>query len=364
MCWRVVSRMAGVKDDRAMGASRTRGREWRVEGQPDIDITPYGARARLGFYDQPYLKRRGANMVQLTDEFRGVFPAIVTPYTPRGEVNEEAFRRIMEFNIQAGARGFWVCGGSGESVLLDDEERVRIAEIVVDQSKGRAKIILHVGALTTHRTARMAEQVRQAGVDAIRAVPPFFYTPGEQAVVDHYKAVAGAADLPFFVYNLPQCTQVDITPALMKKIVDNVPQTAGLKHSGPYWNVPMLRRYADMGMITFSGNSGTLLPALTMGAIGCIDGPPCVAPEVFVEVYDAYLAGDLRRSEQSMKHAVAVAALCHRPAMIATLKVILSARLGIDCGDPRLPLPVLSEEEKGEVLRQAKELGILGVPGA
>jgi len=309
-------------------------------------------------------KGKGTKMIQPGEEFRGVFPAIVTPFTPQGEVSEEAFRRVMEFDIQAGARGFWVCGGSGESVLLDDEERVRIAGIAVDQAKGRAKIILHVGALTTRRTARMAEQVREAGVDAVCAVPPFFYRATDQGIVDHYKAVAAAADLPFFVYNLPQSTQIDISPALMRKIADNVPQTAGLKHSGPTWNVSSVRQFADMGMITFSGNSGILLPALTMGAVGCIDGPPCAAPEIYVEVYEAYRAGDLRRAEQSMKRAAAISALFHRSAFIATLKVILGARLGIDCGVPRLPISGLGEEEKGEVLRRARELGILDVPAA
>ena len=303
-------------------------------------------------------------MIQSREEFTGVFPAIVTPFTLDGEVNEDAFRKVMEFDIQAGARGFWVCGGSGESVLLDDEERVRIAEIAADQAKGRAKIILHVGALTTRRTAWMAERVREARVDAICAVPPFFYRATEQEIVDHYKAVAAAADLPFFVYNLPQCTQVDVTPALMKRIADNVPQTAGLKHSGPNWNVSTVRQFAEMGMITFTGNSGIFLPALTMGAIGCIDGPPCAVPEIYVEVYEAYRAGDLARAEKSMKRAAAVSALGHRAAMIATLKVIVGARLGIDCGVPRLPLSPLSEEEKSEVLRQAEALGILDVPVA
>ena len=301
-------------------------------------------------------------MIQSTEGFRGLFPAIATPFTPDGEVNEDAFRKVMEFDIQGGARGFWVCGGSGESVLLDDEERVRVAEMAVDQARGRAKIILHVGALTTRRTARMAEQVRDAGVDAICAVPPFFYRCTEQEIVAHYKAVAAAADLPFFCYNLPQCTQIDISPDLMKRIADNVPQTTGLKHSGPTWNVSSVRQFADMGMVTFTGNSGIMLPALTMGAIGCIDGPPCAAPEVYVEVYDAYLAGDLRRAEQAMKRAAAVSAFFHRSAMIATLKVVLSARIGVDCGVPRLPLSGLSEEEKTEVLRRARELGILEEP--
>jgi len=303
-------------------------------------------------------------MIHTKEDFTGVFPAIITPFTPEGEVHEEALRNVMEFDIQAGARGFWVCGGSGESVLLDDEERVRIAGIAADQAKGRAKIILHVGALTTRRTARMAEQVREAGVDAISAVPPFFYRPADQGIVDHYRTVAAAADLPFFVYNLPQSTQVDVSPALMSKIVESVPQTVGLKHSGPGWNVATVGQFADMGLITFVGNSGTLLPALTMGAIGCIDGPPCPAPEVYVEVYEAYLAGDLSRAERSMKRAAAVSALFHRPAMIATLKAVTSARLGIDCGVPRLPMSALDEDEKSEVLRRAGELGILDAPAA
>jgi len=298
-------------------------------------------------------------MTPSDDGFRGVFPAIITPFTPEGEVNEEAFRKVMEFDIQAGARGFWVCGGSGESVLLEDEERVRIAEIAVDQAKGRAKIILHVGALTTRRTARMAEQVREKGADAIAAVPPFFYSATDQEIVDHYRTVAAAADLPFFVYNLPQSTQVDVTPDLMQKIIDEVPQTVGLKHSGPTWNVSTVGRFADMGLVTFVGNSGILLPALTMGAVGTIDGPPCVAPEPFVEVYDAYVAGDLKRAEEGTKRAVSIAALFHRPNAIARMKVVAGARVGIDCGAPRLPLSPMGEEQKAEILRGAEELGLI-----
>ncbi|NJN81105.1 MAG: hypothetical protein HC802_01665, partial [Caldilineaceae bacterium] len=78
-------------------------------------------------------------------EFRGLFPAIITPMTSDGALNEEAFRKVMEWNIQAGVHGFWVAGGTGESVLLDDDENRRIAEITVDQSAGRVRNIMHVG---------------------------------------------------------------------------------------------------------------------------------------------------------------------------------------------------------------------------
>ena len=87
-------------------------------------------------------------------EFKGIFPAIITPMTRDGALNEAAFRQVMEFNIQAGVQGFWVAGGTGESVLLEDEENRRIAEIAADQSQGRILNIMHVGAPTTLRAAR------------------------------------------------------------------------------------------------------------------------------------------------------------------------------------------------------------------
>ena len=164
-------------------------------------------------------------------EFRGLFPAVITPMTPEGKFNEAAFRKVIEFNIQAGVHGFWVAGGTGESVLLDDEENHRIAEVVADQSQGRVKNIMHVGGPTTVRTAKMAEHAARAGVEAICCVPPFFYRRADDEIVEHYRIVAEAADLPFFVYNLPQATGTEITPALMLKIQERVPQLAGLKHS-------------------------------------------------------------------------------------------------------------------------------------
>ena len=177
--------------------------------------------------------------------FRGVYPAIITPMTANGDLNEVAFREVMEFNIRAGVHGFWVAGGTGESVLLDDEENMRIAEIASDQSAGRIENIMHVGAATTKRATKLAEHAAKAGVEAICCVPPFFYRQTDEAMVDHYRAVGAAANLPLFVYNLPQSTGVEITPELMSKIQDGVPQLKGLKHSAvTFANV---RAFANMG---------------------------------------------------------------------------------------------------------------------
>ena len=292
-------------------------------------------------------------------DFRGVFPAIITPMTPEGSLDEAAFREVMEFNIREGVHGFWVAGGTGESVLLDDDENMRIAEIAADQARGRIKNIMHVGAPTTWRAARMAENAARAGVAAICCVPPFFYSPSDEAVVEHYRVVAAAADLPFFVYNLPQATGVEVTPDLMLKIQEGVPQLRGLKHSAlTFSNV---RDFAKMGLDCLIGNSYLMLPALTIGATGCVDGPPNAAPELWVEIWNAYNDGDWARAEAAQDKASEVTALVRQFGLHNTMKVLLSERLGIDCGDPRPPGLPLKPEEQAEVLRRVSALGLTRV---
>ena len=151
-----------------------------------------------------------------------------------------------------------MAGGTGESVLLEDEENMRIAEIVADQSRGRIENIMHVGAATTKRATKLAEHAAKSGVEAICCVPPFFYRQSDEAIVEHYKAVGSAADLPLFVYNLPQSTGVEITPELLLKIQEGVPQLKGLKHSGlTFANV---RAFNKMGLSCLIGNSLLMLP--------------------------------------------------------------------------------------------------------
>ena len=289
-------------------------------------------------------------------EFRGVFPAIITPTNSEGRLNEAAFREVMEFNIQAGVHGFWIAGGTGESVRLEDEDNIRISEISADQARGRVKPIMHVGSPTTARSAKMAEHAARAGVAAICCVPPFFYAPSDEAIVEHYRVVAAAADLPFFVYNLPHATGVEITPELMLKIQEGVPQLAGLKHSAlTFANV---RAFSGMGLDCIIGNSYLMLPALTIGASGCIDGPPTVAPELWVEIWDAYNAGDLARAEVAQARASEFAAVIREFGLHAAGKALLSERLGIDCGDPIPPGLPLTSDERARLLDKAAALGV------
>jgi 4-hydroxy-tetrahydrodipicolinate synthase len=292
-------------------------------------------------------------------EFEGIVPAIITPMTGDGEVDEEAFRVVMEDNIQAGVHGFWTAGGTGESVLLTDEENRRIARAAADQNQGRTNVIMHVGAQTTARAARNAEHAAAAGVEAICAVPPYFVHPGDQGVADYYRTVAAAADLPLFAYNLPQSTGVELTPDLMKRLQDQVPQLTGLKHSGYDMNNVYL--FAKMGLRAFTGMGRLMLPALTVGAAGCVDGPPCLAPELWVAIWEAYNARDLDRAEEAQAKASAVMDFLIDLGYIGALKTAVGERLGIETGDPRPPNLGATPEQKVAAREAVHRLGLAKV---
>jgi dihydrodipicolinate synthase/N-acetylneuraminate lyase len=291
----------------------------------------------------------------VASKFRGIVPPIVTPLTAEGEVNERAYRRLVDYFLEAGVHGFWVCGAAGEGFVLDDEERIRIAEFSADQVKGRAKVIMHVGAPSTRSAVRIAKGAAAAGVDAIASVPPYPYRPDDDGTVAYYRALSDAADLPLFVYNLPGVTGVEVSAGLMERLVKQVPHLAGVKHSAA--NFGNVHAFSSLGIAVFTGHSGLLVPALTMGAVGAIGSPLNIAPRLHMDIYDAFMEGNLAKAEDLQRKAATLHPFCFRYSHIALYKAVLSQRLGIDMGQPRPPIRPLTEEQRRQVIKQAEELG-------
>lgn len=291
-------------------------------------------------------------------EFKGVFPAPPTPVTEDGRVNEPALRALLEDNIAHGSHGFWMAGTTGEGPILTEQQRDDVARISADVCRGKALVIMHVGAISTASAVKAAKTSKAAGCAAVCCLPPIFFPSSDRARIDHYKAVADAADgLPFFVYNLPQLTQVEIVPALMEKFMREIPTLKGLKHSAP--NFSHIRVFADMGLACFNGNGYFALPALTMGAVGTVDAPLSLAPWHYAELHAAWKAGDFARA-QALQDGVRplVDLVWMYYAFPDICKLVLSRRLGIDCGRSIPPVNRLSEEEQREVMRVAESLGV------
>ena len=188
-------------------------------------------------------------------------------------------------------------------------------------------------------------------------MPPFFYRPTNQGIVDHYKAVAAAAGLPFFVYNQPKYTGVEITPALMNTLVEEIPWVAGIKHSAPDFH--NIRRFTQMGIDVFTGSGSLFLAALAAGGSGVVDGPLTVAPTIWVEAYKAFKEGNIERAQELQEQGAKLVDMAGEFGMQATCKVLVKACMGIDCGVPRLPISSLSDEQTKQLLREAEGIGVL-----
>lgn len=291
-------------------------------------------------------------------EFKGVFPAPPTPISEDGSVNEQALRALLEDNIANGVNGFWMAGSTGEGPILTEEQRETVARVSGEVTQGRALAIMHVGAISTASAAKAAKQARKYGCAAVCCVPPFFFRTSERSQIDHYKAVADAADgLPFFVYNLPQLTQVETVPALMEKFMAAVPTITGLKHSAA--NFGDIRTFASMGLKCFSGNGALPLPSLTMGAVGTVDAPLSIAPWHYSELFAAWERGDMARAQELQDGVPEIVNIVRMfGAASDVTKAILSERLGIDCGRSIPPNNRLTDEERSAVLKAARELGL------
>ena len=294
-----------------------------------------------------------------TTRFAGVFPANPTPVTDDGEIHEEGLRAVLEDNMAYGVHGFWVAGTSGEGPLLSDEQRDTVARITGETTKDRALAIMHVGAITTHSAKKGAQSAARGGCAAIACLPPFLIRASNASIIDHYKAVADSADgLPLFAYNLPQLTQVEFDRNLMESLHNEVPSLIGLKHSAH--DLSMIRHWNDMGLACFSGFGHLPLPALTMGAVGTVDAPLSISPWLYVELYDAWKAGDLDMAKTKQREIQAVANLTWRYDAVSDVgKAILGQRLGIDCGRAIPPNNCLTADQRRDVIDTAESMGLI-----
>jgi N-acetylneuraminate lyase len=290
---------------------------------------------------------------------RGIYPALVTPLSDDGtEVNETSLRQLVDMLIAAGVHGFFVCGGSGEGILLTPDERRRVLEAVVDETAGRAQIIAHIGAINTAQGQELARHAAKlGGVAAVAAIPPIYFKVDAAALNDHYRMIAEAAgDLPLWVYNIPSATGVEITAPVMSNLL-SIPTVQGIKYSS--YNLFDMKRILELrsDITVHSGFDEVCVAGLSMGAHGAIGSTYNVLPTTFVKLYNAAASGDwpLAQSIQTQANHV-IEALVSAP-LIAGMKAILT-EWGINCGGPRRPQRPLTAEERKHLLAAIYKAGI------
>ncbi len=289
--------------------------------------------------------------------FQGIIPALVTPFDAHGQLDEDMLRRLSERFVQLGVHGLYLCGGTGEGVVLEAGERKRIAAAVVDQVKGRVPVIVHVGSVSTHQSVELAAHAASVKADAVASVPPFYYGVSRDGIGRHYAAIGAASPLPLIIYNIPGAVNVTVTPAMASDYVQAIPTLAGIKFSSynlfELWGMLQLRE----GRFTvLSGNDEVLISSLAMGAHGGVGLTYNLMPGLYLDLYRRFVAGDLAGAREAQCYVNQVIAILMRHPVLGSAKLMLRWK-GYDCGLARGPIDNPTEAQQQSLRTELDRIG-------
>lgn len=223
--------------------------------------------------------------------FSGSIPALVTPFSG-GRVDEDAFRSLVEWQIDSGSSALVPCGTTGESATLSYDEHYRVIALCVEQASGRVPVIAGCGSNDTATAARHLAFARQAGADAALVVAPYYNRPNQDGIVAHYEFLCAGSDLPVVVYNVPGRTVTDILPETLARLARLSGIVAIKDASGQIDRVTAHRLSCGNDFCQLSGNDEMALAFNAAGGSGCISVTANVAPRLCTDFQAACAAGD------------------------------------------------------------------------
>jgi 4-hydroxy-tetrahydrodipicolinate synthase len=224
-------------------------------------------------------------------KFRGSFTALVTPFK-NGALDEQAFRSLVNWQIEQGTHGLVPVGTTGESPTLSHEEHHKVVEWCIAEAKGRVPVIAGAGSNSTREAVELARHAEKAGADAVLVVTPYYNKPTQEGMYQHFKAVNDAIGIPIIIYNIPPRSVVDMSVDTMSRLyeLDNI---VGVKDATANLGRVSQQRHA-MGpdFIQLSGEDMTALAYMAAGGHGCISVVSNVAPKLCSDLMGAVFAGD------------------------------------------------------------------------
>jgi len=292
---------------------------------------------------------------------QGVIPPLLTPFSDSGKaVDEDALGAHVEWLIEKGIHGVMPGGTTSEGPLLTVPERKHVVEVVITTVRERVPVVAHVGTLVTDETIELARHAQSCGAQAVSVVAPYYYGLPANALVEHFCRVAAAvADMPVFLYNIPQCTGNDISQSVAEAVIERCPNVVGIKDSsGDLSAFSEFVSLRDAGFQAICGSDGLLLRALEAGASASVSGNSNVFPEVVVSLFEAFWRGDLEAARCQQELLDQIREAMHDGRSVSLMKRILESR-GLRGGPVRPPLP---EATPGMIAVAQDRLRLLGLP--
>jgi N-acetylneuraminate lyase/4-hydroxy-tetrahydrodipicolinate synthase len=296
----------------------------------------------------------------MTRDLYGIIPPLTTPFTPEGDVYEAGLRNLVDFQADAGTHGLFICGTYGSGPIMTVAERMKVHEIVMDQNRDRMTIVAHVGTTSTAQSVALAQHAESIGADYVASISPYYHRHDERTVVAYFRTLVAAVDVPVYVYNNPKASGVEIKPSFLRHLADVGVQ--GIKDSGFGYIefahfVLEMEDYPDFQLVV--GTEGIALPAFMAGAKGCVSGLANVFPELMVELWDTFIAGDYEKASELQMRVVKARKMLHIPSSTnAACYTVLHAR-GVDAGVPKPPILPVADDKAAEMLAAFGKMGLL-----
>ena len=291
----------------------------------------------------------------MTTDFKGVFPALVTPLTSREKLNVRALEKLIDYESKQGANGFYIGGATGEGLLLDVPERKKLCEKSIEFiGKDKAKIV-HITDMNFRNTIKLAKHAEACGADAISSIAPIYFKYDENEIYEYYKAIAKSVNIPLIIY-YTAAAGVTISLDLFERLfaIDNI---TGVKWtSSNYYEMISLRdKFPDATI--FNGPDEMLICGLGAGANGGIGSTYNIIFPLINEVYESFRDGNIEKAREAQKKADKIIRAILKYSVIPVVKMVLEER-GYDVGNASFPMVSYTGRQRKQILADLKEAGL------
>lgn len=291
--------------------------------------------------------------------FKGAGVALVTPMKENGEINYDAFGRLIDDQIENGSDAIIAVGTSGEAPTLDDDEHIEAIRFAVERTAKRVPVIAGTGSNNTAHAVMMSKEAEKVGADALLLVAPYYNKATQNGLIEHYKVIAESVSIPSILYNVPSRTGSNILPETAAYLGRNVKNVVALKDaSGNISQTAKTIELAGDSLDIYSGNDDQIVPLCSLGGIGVISVLANVAPRQTHDLVMHCLEGRYEEAKKLQLRALPLIEQLFIEVNPIPVKAALNMQ-GFDVGSPRLPLTELTDAHKESLRRAMIEFGCL-----